>query len=615
MTNVRVLLVLTIAPVAFAADPDGAALYKLRCAACHDISAETRAPAPSALKLMSPENIVHALDSGVMKEQGAMLSPEQRRTVAEYLTGKVMGSTVAKSTIGMCADPKARFDPDGPAWNGWGADLANTRFEPAAVAGLAPGDVSRLKLKWAFGYPSTFASNAQPTIVGGRIFVSSANRTVYSLDAKTGCQYWSMETPTPVRSAITVVTVKGEVTRSVAFFGDRRANAYAVDATSGELLWKTHIDDHPHASITGAPVYYEARVYVPLVAAEEGTAMNPNYECCSARGGVIALDAITGKQIWKTYTIDETPHPVSKSSAGTMMWGPSGASIWSAPTIDPEHHRIYVGTGDNFSKPATKMSDAIIALNMDTGKIEWVRQLTENDAFNMACEPGAPKSSCPEDAGPDVDIGASPILVKLANGKRVLLVSQKSGVAHGLDPDHEGKVLWETRVGKGGSLGGIQWGSASDGKNMYVALSDIDFIRKEFTTRKPLLVNPKAGGGLFALDAATGQKVWTAPPPVCGERPNCSPAQSAAITAIPGVVFSGSVDAHMRAYSTKDGKVLWDFDTAREFQTVNGITAKGGSMDGPGPTVVGGMVYVPSGYGSWGGLPGNVLLAFSVDGK
>ena len=187
--------------------------------------------------------------------------------------------------------------------------------------------------------------------------------------------------------------------------------------------------------------------------------MNPNYECCSARGGVVALDALTGKQIWKTYTIDETPHAVAKSSAGTMMWGPSGASIWSAPTIDPEHHRIYVGTGDNFSKPATKMSDAILALSMDTGKIEWATQLTENDAFNMACEPGAPKSSCPEDAGPDVDIGASPILVKLANGKRVLLVSQKSGIAHGLDPDHNGAVLWETRIGHGGALGGIAGGA------------------------------------------------------------------------------------------------------------------------------------------------------------
>jgi polyvinyl alcohol dehydrogenase (cytochrome) len=606
------LFLLLLAPVAFAADQDGATLYKLRCAPCHDNSAETRAPAPSALKLMTSDNILKALEAGTMKEQGARLSAAERRIVADYL-GKAAPTPV--SNVGMCANKNAKFTLDGPSWNGWGADLANTRFQPAAAARLTADQVPNLKLKWAFGFPNTFASNAQPTVIGGRIFVAGANRNVYSLDAKTGCQYWSIETPAPVRTAITVVTVKGEITRSVAFFGDRRATAYGVDASSGELLWKTKIDDHSHAGLVGAPAYYNARLYVPLVAAEEGPAMNPTYECCSARGGMLALDALTGKQIWKTYTIEETPHPTKKNSAGTMMWGPSGASIWSAPTIDTEKNLIYAGTGDNFSSPPTKMSDAVVAFDMNTGKIVWSKQLTEGDAFNMACDGAASNASCPEENGPDVDIGASPILVKLASGKRILLVSQKSGVARGLDPDNKGAILWETRVGKGGALGGIQWGSSTDGKNMYVALSDIDFLRKEFGTGKGLLVNPKAGGGLFALDAATGKKVWTAPPPVCGERPNCSPAQSAAITTIPGAVFSGSVDAHIRAYSTKDGKVIWDFDTAREYQTVNGITAKGGSMDGPGPTIVDGMVYVPSGYGSWGGLPGNVLLAFSVDGK
>lgn len=602
------------AAVSFGADPDGATLYNLRCAACHDRSSETRAPAPTSLKLMTPDNIVKALESGTMKEQGARLSPAERKTLAEYLTGKAVGS-VAVAKANVCADAKAPFLADGPAWNGWGVDLQNTRFEPASVARLAADQVPNLKLKWAFAFPNTFASNAQPVIVGGRIFIAGANRDVYSLDAKTGCQYWSMETPAPVRTAITVVTVKGEVTRSVAFFGDRRATAYAVDAASGELLWKTHIDEHPRASIVGAPAYYDSRVYVPLVAGEEAPAMNAQYECCTARGGMLALDAATGKQIWKTYTIDEKPHPTGKSAAGTQLWGPSGASIWSAPTIDAEKKLIYAGTGDNFSTPPTKTSDAIVAFDMNTGKIVWVTQLTENDSYNMACNPGPSKASCPEENGPDYDIGASPILVTLSNGKRMLLVSQKSGVAHGLDPDDQGKVVWETRVGHGGQLGGIQWGSSSDGENMYVALSDIGFTQMEFTTGKPLIVDPKAGGGLFALDAATGKKIWSAPPPDCGDRKNCSPAQSAAITTIPGVVFSGSVDAHIRAYSTKDGRVLWEFNTAQEFETVNGLKAKGGSMDGPGPAVVDGMVYVPSGYGSWGGLPGNVLLAFSVDGK
>jgi polyvinyl alcohol dehydrogenase (cytochrome) len=619
MKNFLSVAILALTPMAAwalePADPAGAAIYKEHCAACHDTSGATRAPAPAALRLMAPENIVSTLESGVMKEQGAALTAGQRREVAEFLTGKTIGATSQQTKIGMCANPNASLENSGPSWNGWGADVANTRFQSAGEAGLKAADVPRLKLKWAFAFPNTFVSNGQPSVVGGRIFVASANRNVYSLDAKTGCQYWSFEAQAPVRTAITVVPLKGERPRMVAFFGDRRANAYAVDASSGELLWKTQVDDHPHASITGAPVFGEGRVFVPLVAAEEGTAMNAKYECCSARGGLIALDAASGKQIWKTYTIAETPHPVKKNSEGVEMWGPSGASIWSAPTIDLEKKVIYVGTGDNFSDPGTKTSDAILAFDMQTGKMLWSKQLTEDDIYNMACEPGPSKASCPEDKGPDVDIGASPILVKASNGKRVLLVSQKSGVAHGLDPDRQGAILWQTRVGRGGSLGGIQWGSASDGKNMYVALSDIVFLQAEFTTGKPLVVDPKAGGGLFALDVVTGKKVWSAPPPDCGDRPHCSPAQSAAISGFPGVVFSGSVDGHLRGYSTADGKILWDFDTAREFAGVNGVAAKGGSMDGPGPVIVGGMVFVPSGYGNWGGLNGNALLAFSIDGQ
>ena len=602
------------AVLTFAAEPDGAALYKQRCSICHEVSGETRAPGPAALRLMSPGNIVRALESGAMKEQGAALTPGQRRLVAEFLTGKSVGEKAAAVT-GYCPDRNASLPSSVANWNGWGSDVANTRFQQASQAGIGAAEVARLKLKWAFAFPNTFVANGQPAIVGGRVFVPSANRNIYSLDAKSGCTYWSFEAQAPVRTAITVVTLHGERTRQVAFFGDRRANAYALDASSGELLWKTHVEEHSHASITGAPTYYEGRVYVPVVAAEEGSSMSAKYECCSARGALVALDAATGKQIWKTYTIAETPHPLKKNTEGAQMWGPSGASIWSAPTVDVERKAIYVGTGDNFSDPATNTSDAIVAFAMDTGKILWVRQLTEADVYNMACADGPSHANCPEKAGPDVDIGASPILVKLPNGKRVLLVSQKSGIAHGLDPDKNGEILWQTRVGRGGALGGIQWGSASDGKNMYVAVSDITFLQSEFTTGKKLIVDPKVGGGLFALDAATGKKVWSADPPSCGNRPNCSPAQSAAITGIPGVVFSGSVDGHLRGYSTTDGKVIWDFDTAHEFPTVNGVKATGGSMDGPGPVIAGGMLYVNSGYGNWGGLNGNVLLAFSVDGN
>ncbi len=587
----------TFSLACFAAAPDGAALYKQRCAMCHDRSGETRAPAPGVLRQMSAENIVRSLESGIMKEQGAALSVAEKLGVAEFLAGKI-----ASARSNSCA--AAPFSITGPQWNGWGADFSNTRYQ---TAGLTAAQVPGLKLKWAFAFPGTFVSNGPPVVVGGRVFVPSANRTIYSLDANTGCQYWSFEAEAPVRTAITIAG-------KAAFFGDQRGNAYALNSSNGELLWKTHVEDHPRARIVGAPVYYEGRLYVPLTDGEEGPQSNPKFECCTGRGAMIALDAATGKQIWKTYTIAEEARLTGKNSAGVPTWGPSGASIWSAPTIDVERKLIYAGTGDNFSDPATKTSDAVMAFDMNDGKIAWVKQLTEDDVFSLGCI-GELKHGCRADGttGPDFDIGASVILVKLASGKRVLLVSQKSGVAHGLDPDRKGEILWRTPIGRGTALGGIQWGSATDGKNMYAALSDIGFL---FVGTPPKrILDPKSGGGLFALDIETGKKVWEARPPGCRERLNCSPAQSAAVSAIPGAVFSGSADGHMRAYSAADGKVIWDFDTTREFTTVNGVTAKGGSMDGPGPVVAGNMLLVPSGYGAWGGLPGNVLLAFSPDGR
>jgi polyvinyl alcohol dehydrogenase (cytochrome) len=615
---------------AWAADPDGGDLYKQHCAACHDASGATRAPAPAALKLMSPENIVKTLESGVMKDQGASLSAIEKQKVAEFLTGKAIGAARAVAAAGICPDAgkkefSPRFNLPGANWDGWGVDAENTRFQSAERAGLPSNQIARLKLKWAFAFPDTFTANGQPVVVAGRVFVAGANRKIYSLDAKSGCQYWSFETEAPVRTAITIapIRISTDASRNFAFFGDRRGQAYAIDAATGELIWKVRVDEsNPRAAIVGSPQFWSGMLFVPVTDAEEGSPLNPKYECCKGRGALVALDAATGKQIWKTYTIAEEAHITGKSKAGVTLWGPSGVSIWSAPTLDLERGLIYADTGDNFSDPATKISDAILAFDMKTGKIAWSKQLTENDAYNMGCHL-ASKEGCPATDGPDFDIGASPILVKLASGRRVLLVSQKSGIAHALDPDRNGAILWSFRVGRGGTLGGIQWGSASDGQNMYVANSDISWTKgeKEFERSangnglERRTVDPKIGGGLFAISVATGEKIWAAAPPVCGDQPQCSPAQSAAVSAIPGVVFSGSVDGHLRGYSMSGGKVVWDFDTAVEFQTVNGLTAKGGSIDGPGPAIADGMVYVCSGYGSWGGKSGNVLLAFSVDGK
>ena len=576
---------------------DGNAIYQAHCAQCHD-KGVGRAPQLLTLGLLTPETVVASLVSGKMAEQGKALTATETRAVAMFVTGKTFGAEEA-SKQGQCAGAAPAFDKpfSSPHWNGWGEDIDNRRMQPADMAGLSAGDLSRLKVKWAFGFAGAGKANAQPTVVGGRIFTGSDSGKVYALDAATGCVYWTFKADGPVRTAISIGPVGA---KWAAYFGDQRARAYAVDAETGTLLWKTRVDEHPAAMITGAPTLYEGRLYVPDSSYEEVTGGNPKYECCKFRGAVSALDAATGKVIWKSYTIAEAPHPVRKNKQGTQLWGPSGAGVWSSPTIDPKQRAVYVTTGDAYSDPVPKTNDAFLAFNMDTGKLLWSRQLTENDAYNLGCPNG---DNCPEVKGPDFDFGCSPSLVTLPNGKRALVAGQKSGMVHALDPDQQGELLWSKRVGKGGPLGGVQWGTATDGQNVYAAVSD------HFATK-----NLSEAGGMFALKLETGDTVWSTPAPVCS-KPNCSPAQSAAVTVTPGAVFSGSLDGHLRAYATGDGHILWDVDTAIDYQTVNGVKGKGGSLDGPGPVVVGGVLYVNSGYGMFAEMPGNVLLAFTVDGK
>lgn len=351
------------------------------------------------------------------------------------------------------------------------------------------------------------------------------------------------------------------------------------------------------------------RVYVGVSYFEEVRAISPGYVCCSFRGSVQALDAATGKVIWKTYTVADAPKPGKPTQRGAKTFGPSGASVWSAPTLDPEHNVMYVTTGDNYSEPTTGTSDAVLAIALDTGKILWSKQLTAGDVYNSSC-PRADKANCPDAAGPDFDFGSSPILLNLKGNRRMLVLPQKSGMLHGVDPDEQGKIVWEAEVGQGGTLGGIQWGAATDGDLIYVALSDIRFTAKTATGRNP---DPNRGGGMFAFRADNGERIWMTAPAPCGNRTPCSPAQSQAVSAIPGAVFSGSNDGHLRAYATADGKVTWDYDTVHDYQTVNGVAGKGGALDAGGPVIAGGMIFVCSGYGQWSGMPGNVLLAFAAE--
>jgi polyvinyl alcohol dehydrogenase (cytochrome) len=410
------------------------------------------------------------------------------------------------------------------------------------------------------------------------------------------------------------VAVAGD--RTLVFFGDAAGYVYALDASTGRPAWQLRADSHPTALITGTPAYHDGHLYVPVSSYDEASSVSPGYVCCTFRGSVLSIDAVTGNVLWKTYTIAETPVPRAPTKRGAKTVGPSGAGIWSAPTLDPEQRVVYVATGDNYSDPPTLTSDAVLALDMDSGKLLWSKQLTAGDAYNSTC-PLPDKANCPDSDGPDFDFGASPMLVRLKGGRRVLVLAQKSGMLHGVDPDRQGRILWQSRVGQGGVLGGLQWGPASDGERAYVALSDMGFTRSRMpgTTDIKIEIDPTRGGGLFAFRVDNGERVWMTPPPGCGDRRPCSPAQSAAVSAIEGAVFSGSVDGHLRAYSTAAGKIIWDFDAARAFTTVNGVAAKGGAFDAAGAVIAGGMLFAGSGYAQWGGLPGNVLLAFSVDGR
>jgi polyvinyl alcohol dehydrogenase (cytochrome) len=619
------LVVLSTTAVRVCCAQDGAALYRQRCAVCHEGNSADRAPDRTILERLPSASIVRTLESGVMREVVGSLTPAQRDAIAKYLTGKAanpLANEVSRPMTGMCAPPAAHFlvSAGSPQWNGWSVDVQNHRWQSAAMAGLSAADVPRLKLKWAFGFDGDTLTFSQPTIIGGRVFVGSQQGKVFSLDAATGCIQWSFQAGAAVRTSITVAALPGgEPANYASYFGDQRGDVYALDAVTGHLLWKVRADPHPHARITGSPQLWSGRLYVPVSSWEEVASIDPHYECCRFRGSVLVLDAATGAQVWKTYLIEDAPRPAGKSKVGTQFWGPSGASVWSAPTLDPQHKVLYVGTGNNYSSPPTETSDAILALDMDTGKRLWSSQVTPGDTYNSSCRTSA--ENCPEINGPDFDFGSSPILVSLPGGGRALLAGQKSGVVYALDPDHGGKVLWQVRVSAGGVNGGVQWGPAADEDKAYVAVSDVTRTRHETTINGQRLItrtlDPSKGGGLFALRLATGEKIWQtpAPPSGCQNRPNCSPAQSAAISVIPGVVFSGALDGHLRAYFTEEGRMAWDFDTVRDFTTVNGVAARGGALDGAGPTIAGGVVYANSGYGRYGAMPGNVLLAFSVDGQ
>lgn len=593
------------------ANEQGEAVYARECASCHD-SGVARTPTKESLQKLQPDAIVQALQTGAMRVIGQWnLDGPERVAVAEYLSGKTFDPNWQANAIKACdqtmttsADPFAA-----PYWNGWGVDDANTRFQPASMAKLAKSDIAKLTLKWTFAFPGETVVESPPTVVDGVLYMGSRSGTIYAMDAASGCTHWTYGADAPIKNAIRVAMV-GQPAKRMAFFGDIAGWLYALDADSGELVWKIRSDSHPAARIVGGIQHHDGALYVGVSSLEEGLSMDPNYACCSFSGSILKIDAATGRVLWQTYTIENPGLTEGKNAKGKLTRGPSGASIWSAVTLDHKLGRLYVATSDNYSHPATGSSDAIVALSMASGEIEWVYQGLAGDVWNSSCHIDE-NDNCPDDQGPDEDMGSSPMLITLDNGKRLLAAGQKTGILHVLDPDNNGKLLWQKKLAEGGILGGIEWGPATDGKRFYVAKADVTWRDQRFISADTEL-NPDTGGGIVAVDAASGDVIWEAPPVSCEGRTYCSPGQTAAVTAIPGVVFSGSLSGVMRAFDADSGKVLWQFDTVREFDAVNGAKAHGGGIDGPGPVVVNGMLYVTSGYAKFGASPGNVLLAFSV---
>lgn len=580
----------------------GQTLFEADCSACHD-PAVARAPSRQTLATFPPDRIVEALSSGAMQPMAAGLSAGDMRSIAAYLTGREpVGASVTAADPPRCQSP-GPFSLQGPAWNGWGGPR-NWRIQHDP--GFSAAQVSRLKVKWALAYSG--GKYGQPTVVGGRLFLTSLSGVVYSLDAKTGCMVWRFAESTPSRTTVSVGPVPGRSPSSyAAYFGDLGTNVYAADAETGALLWKTRVDEHPRAVLTGAPLLFEGRLYVPVSSWEEGVASLAKYSCCTFQGGVVALDAATGRLLWKASSMERAPQLIGTNTAGSRKYGPAGGAVWSAPTIDANRRRLYFATGNSYTDAAQSGADAVVAVNLADGKVLWRRQVTLDDNSLSGCARGRQLVNCPSTLGDDYDFGASTILLTLPSGKDILLAGQKSGAVFGIDPD-TGRILWRTQVGVGGFLGGIEWGMASDGERLYVANADT-------------LTAASGRPGLFALDPATGKDLWYTPSPrlkCTWSGAPCINAQSAAPSLIPGVIFAGSTDGHERAYSSADGAPLWDFDTAaRTYRTLNGVLAQGGgAIDVSSGTVADGMLFMVSGYlGNLGGRTNDVLLGFSVDGR
>ncbi len=584
----------------------GASLFRERCLACHGLGVFI--PTVAGLANLSRDRIYKTMRIGIMRDPASGLNNDQLGAIADYITSLRSNQPLTSarpSQASLCKQALPLVKGTSGEWTGWAPDNTNTRFLSDNKSGSK--QVRGLQLKWAFVFPdtaTTLSSENQPTVSNGRLYISSRAGIVYALDAESGCIHWSFEAAAGIRSAI-VVTGKKIV------FGDFQAAVYALDANNGELIWKKTVDYQATARVSGNITVYADRVFVPVSGMQETYGAHKKLPCCLFRGSVVALDLGTGQQIWKTYMIDTSPTEIGTTILGIKRYGPSGVAVWSVPTIDARRNLLYISTGNQYTEPVVEESDAIVALNLETGKKHWVKNfapehMNNQDIYHFGCEVWVDdtRSTCsplnPKGQG-DREFGAPVVLTALADGSDILLAGSKDGMLYALDPDRNGELIWKKRLGRGGELGGIQFGFATDGTRAFIPIADVN-------------ADFKADGALISLEVKSGKIIWRVPAPgdTCVGKPMpCNNALTAAVTLTPHIVFTGSIDGYLRAYNTRNGQLIWEYDTTQMVEGVNGLRGHGGSIGTAGPTIIDNMLYQTSGYaGILAGMPGNVLLAF-----
>jgi polyvinyl alcohol dehydrogenase (cytochrome) len=585
----------------------GRALFNETCAGCH-YGQDRHAPHTAMLRLMSAESILKALTVGAMQSQAQHLSASDKIRVAEHLADHRISDKQNNVEPVACTDALAVFDIAAPpVWPAWGLTHGNTRYIDPSKTTINRDNVKNLKLKWVFAFPDALRVRSQPALAGGSLIVGSHNGRVYALDQETACVRWTFQATAAVRNGIVVSPWEaGDPTaQPLAFFGDLLGYVYAVDARTGELVWRDRPDTHPNATMTGAPTLYGDTLFVPVSSLEVITAGNPQYACCTFRGSVVAYHASTGEKKWQTYSVADEPAPRGVTSVGTPRLGPSGAPVWNSPAIDAARGQILFGTGENYSSPATGTSDSIIAVDMKTGAVNWVFQATSGDAWNGACSRSVKGPNCPEEDGPDLDFGAGATIATTSAGRDLVIAGQKSGNVFAINPE-TGELVWKTRVGRGSLSGGVHFGLAVAGERVFVPIADLLDGSNFPGERRP---------GMHALDIETGEFLWrTQMDDRCNGRDFCVPGISVAATTTDDLVLAGGLDGWMRIYDAATGEVLWEYDTAVEFTDVSGATGTGGAMGGGAAALAyRSTLFVSSGYGFAGMMPGNVLLAFELE--